>query len=190
MGVRTASRRPTRNGDGDDWFAEAPTSASQGRAPDDATEVDDDWLREQRRPRAARRELPPVLRSRRAGLVAVALVFVLVVGLVVGGVFDDSSKVVPPATIPSTTVAPPTTQPAPVVPVPSTTLKPGDTGAQVRILQRALAAVGDSPGKIDASYGPATQAALETFQRAHQLTPDGLFGPATRRALARAVKSL
>jgi peptidoglycan hydrolase-like protein with peptidoglycan-binding domain len=123
-------------------------------------------------------------------LVGVGLVIVLVIGLVASGVFSGS-KAIPPPTIPSTTAPPPTTAPVvPAVRVPSTVLKPGDSGAKVKVLQRALAALGDSPGKVDGSYGPSTQAALERFQKAHNLTADGIFGPATRRAMIEAVKKL
>jgi peptidoglycan hydrolase-like protein with peptidoglycan-binding domain len=43
---------------------------------------------------------------------------------------------------------------------PRTTLKPGDTGVQVKVLQRALASLGYSAGAVDGQYGPATKQAV------------------------------
>jgi Putative peptidoglycan binding domain len=39
----------------------------------------------------------------------------------------------------------------------------------------------------DGTYGPGTQVATQTFQRAAGLTPDGTVGPATRKALQKAL---
>ncbi len=50
-------------------------------------------------------------------------------------------------------------------------------------LQRTLARLGYSPGRVDGSYGPATANALKRFQRTRGLTPDGVLGPKTLRAL-------
>jgi peptidoglycan hydrolase-like protein with peptidoglycan-binding domain len=57
----------------------------------------------------------------------------------------------------------------------------------VKVLQRALAAVGFSPGSVDGDYGPSTQSALEKFQTSKGLTPDGVLGPATLAALQKAL---
>jgi peptidoglycan hydrolase-like protein with peptidoglycan-binding domain len=51
------------------------------------------------------------------------------------------------------------------------------SGGGVRALQQAL---GLGP---DGVFGPATQKALKRWQRAHGLTPDGVAGPATRAKL-------
>ncbi len=67
---------------------------------------------------------------------------------------------------------------------PTSTLKPGDSGAQVKALQQELASLGYSVGTIDGNYGAATSKAVTAFQRAHHLTADGVVGPATLVALA------
>ena len=70
---------------------------------------------------------------------------------------------------------------------PTATLKPGDNGAQVKVLQRALAHLGYAPGSVDGDYGPSTIAAVKRFQQASKLTADGIVGPSTLRALKRAL---
>jgi peptidoglycan hydrolase-like protein with peptidoglycan-binding domain len=96
---------------------------------------------------------------------------------------------VTPPTKPVTVTEPATTttDTTPSVEVPPATLKPGDTGAQVTSLQKALAAAGFSPGTPDGDYGPATQVAVERFQVAKKLGEDGVYGPATEAALQKAV---
>ena len=91
-----------------------------------------------------------------------------------------------PAPAATTGAAAPTTSP---LQLPTTTLKPGEQGAQVRRLQRALARLGYPPGKIDGQYGSATTQALANFQRANKLTADGILGPATLAALTRSLKN-
>lgn len=66
---------------------------------------------------------------------------------------------------------------------PSTTLKPGDKGTQVKLLQQALKALGYTIGTIDGQYGPGTKAAVQAFQNAQGLSADGLVGPKTLAAL-------
>ena len=83
----------------------------------------------------------------------------------------------------TTPTLPTTTAIVPSVPAPATTLKPGDTGAQVKVLQRALAQLGYDVGTVDGDYGTATKTAIEQFQTSQNLTADGLFGTATRAAL-------
>lgn len=71
-------------------------------------------------------------------------------------------------------------EPAP--PAPSPALRQGHQGPQVRHLQERLAAVGHPTG-VDGQFGPATDAAVRSFQRAHGLAVDGVVGPATWSAL-------
>jgi putative chitinase len=58
-------------------------------------------------------------------------------------------------------------------------LRRGASGSAVERLQVALKAAGFNPGAIDGRFGPATEAALVAFQRAHGLLPDGIAGPLT-----------
>lgn len=59
----------------------------------------------------------------------------------------------------------------------------GSTGNGVRELQRALNHVcNNSQGiSVDGSFGPATEAALKRYQAWAGITPDGLYGPETRK---------
>jgi peptidoglycan hydrolase-like protein with peptidoglycan-binding domain len=54
----------------------------------------------------------------------------------------------------------------------------------VQALQSALTDVGLFSGTIDGTYGPGTQAAVESLQRESHLAADGLYGPQTAKALA------
>ena len=123
-------------------------------------------------------------------LCALAIFFAILAAL---GVFDGSKATAPPVplttqkittvTVPATTAA--STQPS--AQAPQQTLQPGDTGAQVKKLQQALAALGFSAGKADGDYGPSTKVAVERFQVAKGLAEDGVVGPATLAALQKAV---
>ncbi len=56
----------------------------------------------------------------------------------------------------------------------------GCRGPEVRRLQEQLQQVGADPGAIDGSYGPATEAAVQRFQRRRPwLLADGVAGPRT-----------
>jgi murein L,D-transpeptidase YcbB/YkuD len=54
-----------------------------------------------------------------------------------------------------------------------------DSGAAVRLVQERLRAEVDSSLKVDGYFGPATRAAVRTFQQMHDLAVDGQVGPAT-----------
>lgn len=62
------------------------------------------------------------------------------------------------------------------------TLRLGSDGALVSFLQTALNRWGASLA-VDGRFGSATQAAVRRFQRAYGLTPDGVVGRSTHRAL-------
>ncbi len=60
---------------------------------------------------------------------------------------------------------------------------PFPRGDDVGALQSALARLGFDTGRVDGIFGPATARALEDFQRNCGLEVDGVCGPATLRAL-------
>jgi hypothetical protein len=59
-------------------------------------------------------------------------------------------------------------------------------GPDVLAVQRRLGALGFDPGPLDGAYGPATERAVRAFQASAGLEADGVVGPRTRAALARA----
>ena len=62
-------------------------------------------------------------------------------------------------------------------------LKQGDRGALVSLLQLGLTRAGQTPGALDGIFGAQTAAAVRAFQAASGLTPDGIAGTRTHRAL-------
>jgi hypothetical protein len=66
---------------------------------------------------------------------------------------------------------------------------PPQSGSQVRDVQIKLAVLGFLTGACDGIYGPATEAAVRTFQRARGLTVDGTVGPITAAALSQSTSS-
>jgi peptidoglycan hydrolase-like protein with peptidoglycan-binding domain len=188
----------------DDWFDEPEAPPARRRrggrrgadaAPDDPWEIPDAGAR-----RARRSEAKPLVIAGRvvtptqAAILAGSGIVVLLAILAAAGVFSGSSTPSavtvttvkqPASTTPATTT--PTTPSTPTVQAPSTTLKPGDTGAQVKRLQQTLKALGHSPGTIDGSYGPGTKTAVAAFQTAQGLTADGVVGSQTLAALKQAL---
>ncbi|MCK8496861.1 MULTISPECIES: peptidoglycan-binding protein [Myxococcus] len=63
------------------------------------------------------------------------------------------------------------------------TVKKGSKGPTVTTLQKKLAAAGFNPGPVDGIFGPKTQAAVLSFQKAKGLVQDGIVGPKTWGAL-------
>ena len=65
----------------------------------------------------------------------------------------------------------------------------GIRGKDVAELKRWLAAAGYDPGPrpYDGRFDEATEAAVQAFQEAQELDPDGMVGPLTRSALATAL---
>jgi peptidoglycan hydrolase-like protein with peptidoglycan-binding domain len=63
------------------------------------------------------------------------------------------------------------------------TLRQGSRGSAVADLQRRLDAAGFSSGAADGVFGPLTDAAVRSFQRARGLGVDGIVGPQTWGAL-------
>jgi len=59
----------------------------------------------------------------------------------------------------------------------------GDSGSDVKKLQRALKIVGVYDGAIDGSFGDTTEEAVKAFQKDSKLTQDGVAGSATIKSL-------
>lgn len=193
-------RRDDRDPGYDDWFDEPePPTAGAGRSAHEVREDPDDvWvLPESPRPRRSRgrgrREVAIgawVLTPTQMAIIAACAIALLLAILAAAGVFSSGGKATAPSVTHQRTTTPPktSTKPTPPVktptaPAPTTTLQPGDTGADVKTLQRALKALGFSPGKPDGDYGPATKQAVEKFQTSKGLTSDGIVGPKTLLAL-------
>jgi putative peptidoglycan binding protein len=185
----------------DDWFdepeppTETQTGANRG-VYEDAEEV---WVLPGDEGARAGGPREIVLGGRTLTITQVAIVGVSVLAVFFGilaafGVFNGGKVATPPVTPPAkkiTVTAPASTLPTttPTIEAPAQTLKPGDTGSQVKALQRALAALGFSPGKPDGDYGPTTKIAVERFQVAKGLGEDGIVGPATLNSLQKAISS-
>jgi hypothetical protein len=192
-----------REPDPDNWFDEPDVSdawevrserLARSRAAGEPEAVDDDWLAPAESP-PPRRRRPAGIERRRVALAGAALLGIaLLIGvLAAAGVFSNGGH---PATAPPTTptastqtvtTQQTTTTTAQQLTVPAAPLKPGDKGAAVRQLQRALARLGYSPGKADGSYGPGTESAVKKFQQAQGLVADGIAGSKTLAALKSAL---
>jgi len=72
---------------------------------------------------------------------------------------------------------------------PTATLRRGDRDNDVKVLQRALRAVGYDL-EIDGIFGRITQECVKSFQATHALTRDGIVGPKTLAALEEAVEGV
>lgn len=177
----------------DDWFAEPPAAPATPTEPVPVA------------PEPSSEPVRPTHRDRQRTLWAIGLVAVAValvgaaLAWMLGGGTEDSAIV----TTTTTTIAEPTTtEPtaAPTTPTTapeettSTTTEPeptpatvrqGDSGEGVRAVQQALAGLGYDVG-VDGNFGAQTAAAVVAFQTASGLEPDGVVGPATHVALARA----
>jgi hypothetical protein len=181
-----AGSNPPQRPDPDDWWA----GTTSTRAPADDRSAGGRPQSEDSLASRGGRALQANLRLALA--IGLGLVALLVIGLALGGAFSSGNThtVTPPTTAPTTTAATlPTHTAPPALPAAGISLKTGASGAPVRLLQRALAALGYSPGKVDGQFGPSTQQALIRFQNAAHLTPDGVYGPKTRAALAQALQA-
>jgi hypothetical protein len=184
----------------DDWFdePEPPTetnSAIGRRVYEDADEV---WVLPDDEEPARRRGGSDIVIAGRTltrtqlAIIAASLLALFFAILAAAGVFSGSNATIPPVTTPTHPI---TTQPATTQAVtttqtggaPAQTLQPGDTGEQVKVLQRALISLGYLSGKADGAYGIETKVAVEKFQIAKGLAEDGVVGPQTLNALQKAV---
>jgi hypothetical protein len=182
----------------DDWFdePEPPTETQSGAnrgVYEDAEEV---WVLPEREDSGSSGQREFVIAGRtltttQVAIIALSLLAIFFAILAAAGVFNGNKTSVPPVTAPThpihtvTVTTTPNTTPA--VEAPSQTLNPGDQGAQVKTLQKALTSLGYSPGTPDGDYGPSTKNAVERFQIAKGLAEDGVVGPATLNALQKAL---
>lgn len=91
----------------------------------------------------------------------------------------------PPATPPTTPAQVRPSTPANLTPGTTTlpVLRPGMTGEAVRQLQQKLRLKGLYQGPVDGVFGAATEAAVRAIQQAHNMSVDGIVGPATWKLL-------
>jgi hypothetical protein len=183
----------------DDWFDEPEplTESNAGAGRGVYEDVDEVWVlpeEETTRYRGGRREIViggRTLTTAQAAIIAASALAVFFALLAAFGVFNGKTPAPhvtpPPKKVNPTTTPTTSANTTPTVAAPQQTLKPGDTGAQVKILQRALTALGFSPGKADGDYGPSTQSAVESFQASKKLAEDGVVGQQTLAALQKAL---
>ena len=191
--------REHRDPDYDDWFdePEPPSETQSGANRAVYEDVEEVWMLPEDEDAGAPRHREIVVAGRtftwtQVAIVALSVLAIFFAILAATGVFNGSKAAAPPVTPPrrvTVTVQQPSTTPntTPTVEAPGQTLKPGDTGSQVTILQKALKKLGFSAGTPDGDYGPSTQAAVERFQVSKGLDEDGIVGPATLNALRRAL---
>ena len=91
-------------------------------------------------------------------------------------IYSDSAVIASATATPKVTATPkPTATPA----IPDRSLRSGDTGNDVKTLQKRLKELKYYRSTIDGKMGRTTVAALKEFQKAHGLEDDGVAGPAT-----------
>ena len=194
------AREEPRDPGYDDWFdePELPTETQSGANRGAYEEAEEVWVLPEDEDARSPGQREIVIAGRtftatQVAIIALSVLAIIFAILAAAGVFSGNKTSAPPvATIPThvktvtvqTSTAAKTT---PGVEAPSQTLKPGDTGPQVKTLQRALAALHFSPGKPDGAYGLSTQNAVELFQVSKGLAEDGVVGPATLAALQKAL---
>lgn len=142
-----------------------------------------------------------VVRRRRmialAAIVGVIILIVVIAMVATGG--GSNSPATTPITTPAVTTpanttgttttsnnttTPPSSSSSTKVTVPAAgPLKQGDSGDAVKVLQKALNAVGSASLTVDGNFGPATTQAVIAFQTANGLTADGVVGATTAKAL-------
>jgi Putative peptidoglycan binding domain len=184
----------------DDWFdePEPPTETNTGISRSVYEDADEVWVLPDDEEPARRRGGSDIVIAGRTltrtqlAIIAASLLALFFAILAAAGVFSGSKATVPPVTTPThpittqqtTTQAATTTQ---TVEAPAQTLQPGDTGAQVKLLQQALISLGYLKGPVDGVYGINTKVAVEKFQIDKGLAEDGVVGPQTLNALQKAV---
>ncbi len=76
-----------------------------------------------------------------------------------------------------------TPTPAPTAAPPTDTLRSGDSGSGVKVLQQRLIELGYYSGTVDGKFGDGTVKALKAFQKKNGLGQDGVCGAQTRTVL-------
>jgi Putative peptidoglycan binding domain len=184
----------------DDWFDEPePPTETQSAVSRGVYEDDDEvWvLPDDEGARAGGQRTIVVagrtLTTTQVAIIAASLLAIFFAILAATGVFNGHKAAAPPVAPKPKHLTTTTTQTStavdttPTTEAPAQTLKPGDTGSQVKVLQRALQKLGFSPGTPDGDYGPSTQIAVEKFQLAKGLGEDGIVGQETLAALQKAL---
>jgi hypothetical protein len=130
------------------------------------------------------------LTTTQVAILAIAALAIIIAILAAAGAFDGgTSGGMQTITTHTTTTTTTTTQTTPTVAAPTKQpLQLNDKGRQVKLLQKALTALGFNPGTPDGSFGPGTQSAVEQFQSAHGLAADGIVGKDTLTALKTAIR--
>jgi len=102
----------------------------------------------------------------------------------------SASSIISPPVVVSTPPTPFTSQTTPsTAPTFTSALATGSSGTQVTALQTLLARLGFFSTTANGYFGPATKAAVEAFQTAHNLDAVGSVGPQTRALLNQAQNS-
>lgn len=180
----------------DDWFdePEPPTETQSAVSRGVYEDADEVWvLPDDEEPARPRGGSDIVIAGRtltrtQLAIIAASLLALFFAILAAAGVFSGSKATIPPVTtqtLPVTTQQTTTqaTTTTPGVQAPAQTLAPGDTGAQVKLLQTALIHLGYLKGTADGVYGIDTKVAVEKFQIAKNLSEDGVLGPQTLHSL-------
>jgi hypothetical protein len=182
----------------DDWFdePEPPTETQSAVGRGGYEDADEVWvLPEDEEPKAPARHREIVVAGRtltttQAAIIGILLLAVFFAILAAFGVFNGSTPTTPQVTPPpkplTTTTTPTTTANTTTTtngPSTSQTLKAGDTGQQVKLLQEALVTLGFLSSKPDGIYGAETKNAVEQFQVSAGLGEDGIAGPQTLTAI-------
>jgi lipoprotein-anchoring transpeptidase ErfK/SrfK len=121
-----------------------------------------------------------LMRNRLGGFGAIA---VAVAAVVVAGVATGTASAAPLAAVKQATAAQ-TAAPAAYTP-PTRTLAPGMSGADVKALQKRLAALKYYPGPLDGQFGSDTEEAVWAFQEVNHIKVTGVINAATKKALVR-----
>jgi hypothetical protein len=184
----------------DDWFdePELPTETQSGVNRGVQEDPEEVWVLPEDEEGRSSGQREFVIAGRTLTMTQVAIIALSILAIIFAilaalGVFNGSKAAAPPVpttparTITKTVQTSTAASTTPAAAAPQQTLSPGDTGSQVKTLQRALAALGYSAGKPDGDYGPSTQNAVERFQVAKGLNEDGVVGPATLAALQKAL---